>query len=147
MEGNSIGAENSLQCSAASASRTSYDAGMEREGLYQIFPLFPFSPFLFILSDFHCHRVYFERGLDGSLLFFCICFVIIMFETLVASDSFISASSRSVPLSLFHGTIGVNFFQHEETQEAGNMITQTTNSMPRTRKLWHSRRVSSSGYT
>jgi hypothetical protein len=50
-----------------------------------------------------------------------------MFETLVAFNSLISASSRSVLLSLgslFHAAVGVEFFSTEEFR-VGNVVSET----------------------
>jgi hypothetical protein len=96
-----IGAENSPLCCAASASRTNYDARMERDCLYQISP----SPSLSYCFSLFCPTfIVTVRTSSGFGMGLCRCpfvyVLIIMFETLVASDSHISASSRSVPLSL-----------------------------------------------
>ena len=81
-----------------------------------------------LFSDFHCHRLSLQIWAGSlSLLCFCICFVIIMFETLVASDSLISASSRSVLPSigsLFHGDAGQESFNAEEVG-VGNGVSKT----------------------
>ena len=56
-------------------------------------------------------------GWASVLLYFRICFVIIMFETLDASDFLISASSRLVPLFLFHGKHRGGFLQQGGPRE------------------------------
>ena len=96
-------------CALQPQRQESFGARMGREGLYQISPFFSFSMFLLILSNFHCHCWYFQRVWDGSLLlYFCIYFLMIMFETLVASASLTSASSRSVLLF----ELSVSSYQH-----------------------------------
>ena len=115
----SIGAENSFLCQIASASRTKWcqDGEIRFVSDSAVFSLLLLL-FLLILSDCHCHCLYFQRVWDGSFLSLCCCifFVIDMFETLVASNSLTSASSRSVLLSSscsFHGLVGVGSFRRD----------------------------------